>query len=40
MALRWQSVHARHVDRQYFDKINFWRDLIPGSMGARADAPG
>jgi SAM-dependent methyltransferase len=35
LTLRWDSPSARHADRQYFDKFNFWRDVFPGDLGDR-----
>jgi len=32
-ALDWRSPYARHTERYFFDKIDFWRDLFPGSLG-------
>lgn len=32
-SLHWQSRYAIHIDRYYLDKIDFWRDIFPGSMG-------
>ena len=32
-SLHWQSRYAIHNDRYYLDKIDFWRDIFPGSMG-------
>lgn len=32
-ALHWQCALARHTDRLYFEKINFWRDFFPGTLG-------
>jgi len=42
VALRWQSDHATHIDRQYFEKINLWRDYFPQDLSDRlnAAAPG
>jgi len=34
-ALRWQSELAAHTDRMYYEKVNFWRDFFPGSLGER-----
>lgn len=34
-ALHWRSAHAHHTDRLYFEKINFWRDVLPGALGDR-----
>ncbi len=31
-ALRWHSADAEHTDRLYFDKVNFWRDFLPGRL--------
>jgi len=31
-ALCWESAEARHTDRCYFEKLNFWRDFFPGSL--------
>lgn len=30
--LQWQSSFGRHYDRRYIEKIDFWRDLLPGSL--------
>ena len=30
LAVAWESSHAAHTDRYFFDKIDFWRDLLPG----------
>ena len=35
VALSWNSVQATHVDRQYFEKINLWRDYFPQDLGDR-----
>lgn len=34
-ALRWQSLLARHTERVYFEKLNFWRDFFPGALADR-----
>jgi len=34
-ALRWQSELATHADRMYYEKVNFWRDFFPGTLGER-----
>jgi hypothetical protein len=41
-ALRWTSAGARHAERRYFERLNFWRDFFPGSLADRlaAAAPG
>jgi SAM-dependent methyltransferase len=31
-SLHWQSSFGRHNDRRYIEKIDFWRDLLPGSL--------
>lgn len=31
--IQWQSADAVHTDRQFFGKIDFWRDLLPGDLG-------
>jgi SAM-dependent methyltransferase len=36
--LRWQSPVASHADRVYFEKLNFWRDFFPGTLGDRLNA--
>ena len=38
--LHWQDADARHSERLYFEKISFWRDFFPGSLGEQlADLP-
>lgn len=37
-ALRWASANARHTERLYFEKLNFWRDFFPGSLADRLAA--
>ncbi|UCE89537.1 MAG: methyltransferase domain-containing protein [Pseudomonadota bacterium] len=37
-ALSWQGTQARHRDRCHFDKVDFWRDLMPGALGERLAA--
>jgi SAM-dependent methyltransferase len=37
-ALRWQSADAEHTDRLYFEKVNFWRDFFPGTLGEQLAA--
>ena len=32
-SLRWKSTQATHNDRYYLEKVDFWRDIFPGSMG-------
>jgi SAM-dependent methyltransferase len=32
-ALHWQCALAHHTDQLYFEKINFWRDFFPGTLG-------
>ena len=31
-SLQWQSRYARHNDRWYAEKIDFWRDFFPGKL--------
>ena len=33
--LRWHAAHALHTDRQFFGKIDFRRDILPGEPGGR-----
>ena len=33
LAVAWESPHAAHTDWYFFDKIDFWRDLLPGELG-------
>ncbi len=35
VALHWQSGDATHIDRHFFDRINFWRDFFPRDLGDR-----
>jgi hypothetical protein len=30
--IQWHSPDARHAERYYFDKLNFWRDIFPGNL--------
>ncbi len=32
LSLQWQSQYARHNERWYTEKIDFWRDFFPGSL--------
>jgi hypothetical protein len=32
-SVHWESRYAIHNDRSHIDKIDFWRDIFPGSMG-------
>ncbi len=34
-ALAWRSPNAGHIERIYFDKISFWRDFFPGTLGEK-----
>ncbi|NNF45728.1 MAG: methyltransferase domain-containing protein [Desulfofustis sp.] len=36
-SLHWKSRYAVHNDRCYIDKIDFWRDIFPGSMGDKLE---
>ena len=31
--MHWQSADASHAERLYVEKINFWRDFPPGTLG-------
>lgn len=31
--LEWPSAHATHTERYFLDKVNLWRDVLPGSLG-------
>ncbi len=37
-SLRWQSAHADHCERLYYERINFWRDFLPGTRGEQLAA--
>lgn len=37
-ALHWASARARHTERLYFEKLNFWRDFFPGTLAERLGA--
>ena len=30
--IKWQSADASHTEDYYFDKLNFWRDILPGNL--------
>ena len=32
LALKWRSHSVLHTDRYYFQKVNLWRDLFPGTL--------
>jgi hypothetical protein len=34
-ALQWQSPQARHTERVFFEKINFWRGFLAGTLTGR-----
>ena len=38
MSLQWLSSDATHCERQFFERVNFWRDVFPGSLADRLDA--
>jgi SAM-dependent methyltransferase len=38
ISLQWQSTDAEHCERQFFERVNFWRDFFPGSLAGRLDA--
>jgi SAM-dependent methyltransferase len=37
-ALRWQSADASHNERLYYERLNFWRDFVPGKLGEQLAA--
>ena len=38
MSLQWQSADASHCERQFFERVNFWRDVFPGNLAEQLDA--
>ena len=38
MTLQWQSADAAHCERQFFERVNFWRDVFPGNLSEQLDA--
>jgi SAM-dependent methyltransferase len=32
LRVNWQHAGTRHSNRQYFEKFNFWRDILPGAL--------
>lgn len=32
--LQWESDEARHADRVYIPRFDFWRDIVPGRLGS------
>lgn len=34
-AVSWRSPYARHTDRLYVERVNFWRDVFPGDLAER-----
>ena len=38
MALHWQSCDAEHCERQFCERVNFWRDVFPGNLAEQLDA--
>ena len=37
-SLRWQSTDASHCERLYYERVNFWRDFFPGTLGEHLTA--
>lgn len=33
--IQWKSADALHTDRQFFTKMDFWRDELPGDLSSR-----
>lgn len=31
--VRWMSQHGTHSDRHFINKVDFWRDILPGKLG-------
>ena len=29
----WQNQNVKHCDRYHCDRIDFWRDILPGRLG-------
>ncbi len=40
VSLRWQSLQASHCDRRFIERLNFWRDYLPGDLGERLNQAG
>ena len=38
MSLQWESADASHCERQFFERVNFWRDVFPGNLAEQLDA--
>jgi SAM-dependent methyltransferase len=38
--IQWQSADALHTDRQFFSKIDFWRDILPGNLSEQLQDSG
>ncbi len=36
-SLQWQSDYATHIDSQYIDNLNVWRDFFPAEMESQLD---
>lgn len=35
VGIEWENDGIRHHNREYFDKISFWRDIFPGSLSLK-----
>jgi len=33
LRIDWEPGGMRHCNRRYFGKVNFWRDILPGTLG-------
>ncbi|TFG84200.1 MAG: class I SAM-dependent methyltransferase [Chromatiales bacterium] len=38
LRIDWEHAGTRHCNRQYFEKINFWRDILPGTLAQKLPA--
>ena len=37
LRLEWESDEARHADRLYVPRLDFWRDILPGALGPKLE---
>lgn len=38
LALHWADAHASHTERHVFERVNLWRDFLPGDLAERIAA--